>query len=230
MSLKVAEVAYEVITELRPLLPRIKRSDRSLADQLLRAANSMVLNIGEAEYSDPGNRRSRFYSAAGSANETRSALRLAMAWGYVAPEQIARSGTLLNKVMAMLWRLSLVCCGDRRATAGSPFGRRSDRSVPGHLHSAPVQQRVDPKNCHRSGAAAPCHLSLKRRSRALTPKETWVAADLSAHCPLAMYLGRCGKGPPNPVPRAVRRCGRRWCRLSRQVRPLSTRFFRAWFM
>jgi four helix bundle protein len=75
MSLKVAEVAYEVIAELRPLLPRIKRADRSLADQLLRAANSMVLNIGEAQYSDAGNRRSRFYTAAGSANEVSSLAR-----------------------------------------------------------------------------------------------------------------------------------------------------------
>ena len=106
MSLKVAEVAYEVIAELRPLMPRIKRADRSLADQLLRAANSMVLNIGEAQYSDPGNRRSRFYTAAGSANETRSALRLATAWGYVAADQIERSRALLDEVMAMLWRLS----------------------------------------------------------------------------------------------------------------------------
>ena len=96
MSLKVAEVAYEVIAELRPLMPRVKRSDRSLADQLLRAANSMVLNIGEAQYSDPGNRRSRFYTAAGSANETRSALRLATAWGYLAPDHVARSGALLD--------------------------------------------------------------------------------------------------------------------------------------
>jgi len=106
MSLKVAEVAFEVIVELRPLMPRIKRSDRSLADQLLRTANSRVLNIGEAEYSDPGNRRSRFYTAAGSANETRSALRLATAWGYLPSEQVERSRALLNEVMAMLWRLS----------------------------------------------------------------------------------------------------------------------------
>jgi four helix bundle protein len=66
----------------------------------------MVLNIGEAQYSDAGNRRSRFYTAAGSANETRSALRLATAWGYLAPDQIERSGQLLDEVMAMLWRLS----------------------------------------------------------------------------------------------------------------------------
>ena len=106
MSLKVAEVAYEVIAELRPLMPRIRRSDRALADQLLRAANSMVLNIGEAQYSDAGNRRSRFYTAAGSANETRSALRLATAWGYLSPDYVARSASLLDEVMAMLWRLS----------------------------------------------------------------------------------------------------------------------------
>src|SRR6188472_3168487 len=103
MSLKVAEVAYEVIAELRLLMPRIKRADRSLADQLLRAANSMVLNIGEAQYSDPGNRRSRFYTAAGSANETRSALRLATAWGHLSPDQVAQCDALLDEVMAMLW-------------------------------------------------------------------------------------------------------------------------------
>jgi four helix bundle protein len=106
MSLKVAEVAYEVIAELRPLLPRIKRADRSLAEQLLRAANSMVLNIGEAQYSDPGNARSRFYTAAGSANETRSALRLATSWGHISAEQVERSHKLLDEVMAMLWCLS----------------------------------------------------------------------------------------------------------------------------
>jgi len=106
MSLKVAEVAYVVVTELRPFLPRIKRCDRALADQLLRAANSMVLNIGEAEYSDAGTRRSRFFTAAGSANETRSALRLAAAWGYVTAKQLEVTMLRLGEVQAMLWKLS----------------------------------------------------------------------------------------------------------------------------
>jgi four helix bundle protein len=106
MSLKVADVACLVIAELRPLLPRIKRMDRSLADQLLRAANSMVLNIGEAEYSDAGTKRSRFFSAAGSANETRTALRLATAWGYVSLAQVERVQAKLGEVIAMLWKLS----------------------------------------------------------------------------------------------------------------------------
>ena len=106
MSLKVAEVAHAVIVELRPLLPRIKRMDRSLADQLLRAANSMVLNIGEGEYSDAGTRRARFFTAAGSTNETRTALRLAAACGYVKPEQVEVALRRLGEVQAMLWKLS----------------------------------------------------------------------------------------------------------------------------
>jgi four helix bundle protein len=106
MPLKVADVALAIITELRPLLPRIKQRDRSLPDQLLRAANSIVLNIGEAEYSDPGNRRARFFTAAGSTNETRRALQLAEAWGYVSRAQIEHTLRRLSEAQAMLWRLS----------------------------------------------------------------------------------------------------------------------------
>jgi four helix bundle protein len=83
MVLEVETVALELVAELRALVSRIRRADRSLADQLVRAANSVVLNLCEAAYSDPGNRRARFHTAAGSANEVRGALRLAKAWGYV---------------------------------------------------------------------------------------------------------------------------------------------------
>jgi len=87
-------------------MPRIRRHNRSLADQLTRAADSTVLNICEANYSDPGNRRARFYTAAGSANETRGALRVARAWGYVSAEQASGAEELLERVIRMLWKLS----------------------------------------------------------------------------------------------------------------------------
>ncbi len=45
MALEAESVALELIAELRLLMPRIRRVDRSLADQLVRAANSVVLNI-----------------------------------------------------------------------------------------------------------------------------------------------------------------------------------------
>jgi len=49
----------------------------------------MVLNIAESEYSDPGNRRARLFTAAGSTNESRSAVRVAIAWGYIHKERAA---------------------------------------------------------------------------------------------------------------------------------------------
>ena len=106
MALQVHQVALETITALRPLVPLIRRHDRSLAVQLTRAASSIVLNVGEAEYSDPGNRRARLHSAAGSANETRSALLVAAAWGYVSEPRARPAAELLDRVVAMLWRLT----------------------------------------------------------------------------------------------------------------------------
>ena len=106
MPLEVHQVALETVTALRPLVPLIQRHDRSLAVQLTRAASSIGLNIGAAEYSDPGNRRARFHTAAGSAGESRAALQVAVAWGYVAPAQAAPVVGQLDRVVAMLWRLA----------------------------------------------------------------------------------------------------------------------------
>ena len=106
MSLIVHEVALELIAELRPLVPAISRHDSSLAKQLRRCASSVVLNIAEGEYSDPGTKRARFHSAAGSASETRAVLRVAIGWRYVAEEQVRACLALLERVLGMLWRLT----------------------------------------------------------------------------------------------------------------------------
>jgi four helix bundle protein len=106
MALIVASLSVELVAALRPLVVRIKRHDRSLADQLVRAASSVALNIAEAEYSDPGNKRARFFTAAGSANESLAALRVAVAWGYFAQGEAEAAEALLRRVLAMLWRLT----------------------------------------------------------------------------------------------------------------------------
>ena len=106
MRLHVHRIAHDTVTEIAPLVTAIRRADRSLADQLRRSASSIVLNIAEGEYSDPGTARSRFHSAAGSANETRAALRLAMAWGYVNHTQVAPIDAALDQVLRMLWPLT----------------------------------------------------------------------------------------------------------------------------
>ena len=106
MALQVAELSFELIAALRPLVPRIKRSDRSLADQLTRAASSVALNIAEGDLSDPGNRKARFFTAAGSANESLAALRVAIAWGYLAENEVEVAAGLLRRVIAILWKLT----------------------------------------------------------------------------------------------------------------------------
>jgi four helix bundle protein len=106
MALQVAALSYEMIAAVRPLIPRIRRHDRSLADQLVRAASSVALNIAEADYSDPGNRKARFFTAAGSANETRAALRVAVGWGYFRAEEAALAEALLGRILAILWKLT----------------------------------------------------------------------------------------------------------------------------
>jgi four helix bundle protein len=106
MPFHVEELTIELVRVLKPLIPRIRRHDRSLADQTVRAASSIALNIAEAQYSDAGTRKSRFHSAAGSANETRTALRVAAAWGYFAEPEAARAAALLEQIVPMLWKLS----------------------------------------------------------------------------------------------------------------------------
>ena len=106
MALQVVAVSLEMVAAVRPLVSRIKRHDRSLADQLVRAASSVVLNAAEAEYSDPGNKRARLFTAAGSANETRAAIRVAVAWGYFAQGEAESAEELLRRVLAMLWKLT----------------------------------------------------------------------------------------------------------------------------
>jgi four helix bundle protein len=106
MALQVTELSLELIETLRPLLPRIKQRDKSLADQIMRSAGSIALNVGEGELSDPGNRRARFFSAAGSAGETLTAVRVAIAWRYFTAKDGEVAVVLLRRIIAILWKLT----------------------------------------------------------------------------------------------------------------------------
>jgi four helix bundle protein len=66
----------------------------------------VLLNIGEGNYSDPGNRRARFFTAAGSASEVRSVLRGACEWGYLTEADANAARLLANRVLSMLWKLT----------------------------------------------------------------------------------------------------------------------------
>jgi four helix bundle protein len=120
MAFEVEEVAIQVIEALRPVVPRIKARDRALADQITRAASSTALNIGESNYSDPGNRRARLFTAAGSANETRVALRVAAAWGHCSAAEAEGAQALLVRCLRMLWKLTRSSAQRREPHGAAP--------------------------------------------------------------------------------------------------------------
>jgi len=104
-NLLAQNVATDAVRLLRPLVERIQRHDKSLVDQLKRAASSVVLNLAEAAYNNAGHRRSRLESARGSANEVRAALALACAWGYIGEREAAEVDALYGRVLAMTYPL-----------------------------------------------------------------------------------------------------------------------------
>jgi four helix bundle protein len=104
-SLIAQQVALEAVRKLRPVVERIHRHDRGLADQLKRAASSVVLNLAEAAYNNAGHRRCRLESARGSANEARAALSVACAWAYISEAEASAVDALYDRVLAMTYRL-----------------------------------------------------------------------------------------------------------------------------
>jgi four helix bundle protein len=104
-SFHVYDLALELIRACRPLIERVARRDRSLAEQLRRAVQSAALNLREGNRRVGGDRLHSFRIAAGSADEVVGALEVAEAFGYLARTEVAPALALADRVLAMLYRL-----------------------------------------------------------------------------------------------------------------------------
>jgi four helix bundle protein len=100
------EVAHDAVQHLGPIVRTLARLDPNLADQLKRSATSTVSNIAEGAGLAGARRVQHYRYAAGSALEASAQLRVALAWGYVDAAAIAAPLALLDRVRAMLWRLT----------------------------------------------------------------------------------------------------------------------------
>ena len=104
MNLEIYNFILETIRLFVPVIAAIEKRDRSLGDQLRRALASVALNTGEAAGNRRGNRRLRFETACGSAQESRCAYEAAGAFEYVAVD-----GALvdrLDRIAATTWKLA----------------------------------------------------------------------------------------------------------------------------
>jgi four helix bundle protein len=100
------EMSLTVLERLAPLEPKLRLRRKSLADEIGRAAESIALNVSEARQRAGLDRADLFRRAAGSASELTTALRIAQARGYITPADFAAVDTVLDRVRAMLWRLT----------------------------------------------------------------------------------------------------------------------------
>ena len=98
------DVALDLVRALRPVVVQLRKHSPESADQVERAASSIVLNLAEGgrrHGRDPG----RFFSIAhGSAGEIRGALDLADAWGW--PIESGPARALLDRELGLLWGLT----------------------------------------------------------------------------------------------------------------------------
>ena len=100
------EVSLDLVRSLRQPLVRIRVRDRSLFEQIRRAASSIPLNLAEGRRRAGGDRVHSWRIAAGSAAELRAALRVALAWGDIQESDVSEALELLDRILAMLWRLT----------------------------------------------------------------------------------------------------------------------------
>ena len=98
------DVALDLIRALRPVVAQLRTYSPEAADQVERAASSIVLNLSEGARRNGRDPRRFFDMAHGSAGEVRGALDLPDAWGWQIDSAPARA--LLDRELGLLWGLT----------------------------------------------------------------------------------------------------------------------------
>src|SRR3954471_13977083 len=98
------EVALDLVRALRPVVGQLRNFSSEAADQVERAASSIVLNLAEGDRRHGRDPRRFWDTAHGSAGEIRGALDLADAWGWQLESAQARA--LLDRELGLLWGLT----------------------------------------------------------------------------------------------------------------------------
>jgi four helix bundle protein len=114
------QVALDLVRALRPVIVQLRTHSVEAAEQVERAASSIVLNIAEGDRRHGRDPRRFWDMAHGSAGEIRGALDLADAWGWQIESAQARA--LLDRELGLLWGLT------RRARSAEPAQRSTSRA------------------------------------------------------------------------------------------------------
>ena len=100
------DIALEVIASLRSVVAVIRVRDAKLAQQIIASASSVAANVAEGNRRVGRDRLHLFRIAAGSADETRAHLQVALAWGWIEAKGAAQALRLIDRELGLLWGLT----------------------------------------------------------------------------------------------------------------------------
>ena len=106
MAFDAYDRSLDLLRALAPVTERIRARDAGLADQLKRAAQSVLLNIAEANRRRGKDRADRFRCALGEAAEVSAAVEAALVADYVEVIAVVELLALADRVRAMAFQLA----------------------------------------------------------------------------------------------------------------------------
>jgi len=106
MRFRTLELLLRCITLLCRLLPTVRKHDPKLAGHLRDAGSSIALNLAEGNRRQGRDQIHLWNVASGSAEEVRTALRVAIAPGYLQEKAAVAALADLDRLQAMLWKLT----------------------------------------------------------------------------------------------------------------------------
>ena len=106
-SLKALDIATLAAASVIRIVRSVPSSFKSIADQAIRSASSFPLNLAEGSGRFGRDRLHHYRIAYGSGKEAETALKLLVMSGVVNKKQADTALQLLDRALAMTWRLML---------------------------------------------------------------------------------------------------------------------------
>jgi four helix bundle protein len=106
MAFEALEMSLIVLERLGPIEKKVRQKRKSLADEMGRAGESVPLNLSEGHKRAGLDRADFFRRAAGSGGELTTCLRISLLRGYITKEDFDWVDEPLDRVRAMLWKMT----------------------------------------------------------------------------------------------------------------------------
>src|SRR5690349_25048337 len=106
MGFEALDNALQLPAAMAPLMARVKAGNADLADQIIRAVNSVALNVLEASGRTGRDRSYRYRIALGSAKEVVAGMKLAVGWGWLASADVQAALAWPDRTCGLIYGLA----------------------------------------------------------------------------------------------------------------------------